>query len=648
MTQTPRNTKEPYRSLTRDRAVFDALRERFAAGREVPGVGNLESMGVSVGQFQEMMDSGPAEGAPLNALEAIILLTGRPALLIQDNDFLPPELDEIRLRLEPQRALLKTLIPSVARLDVVALNNRYHMGTAWMLEEDVMITNRHVASVFARERAGEYLFRRLPSGLPYEADVDFYREYRRDTTFSVRIEQVLYIEPDQENSPDMALVRVQRDERLPAPLIIAGDVPEPDEDVVTIGYPGDAPRNNNPSALEDYFDGIYGVKRLSPGRVSRVESGQAVFNHDCTTLGGNSGSCVVRLATGEVLGLHFAGVAEENNWAVSAATLRQRLQAVRRRVISLPPAAPGDLSSSMSSPGRVRPAPGTAPLQPEAPRVTAEELRSRSGYDTEFLRERVQLPRPTGELVAQVVPVDDKPDGILDYTHYSVVMHRARRLAMFTACNIDGGRAYRIPRAAEPWQTDPRIPDEVQADNRLYTSNTLDRGHLVRRLDTAWGENRAEAAAAELDTFFYTNAAPQHQRLNRQLWLGLEDYVLGNADNHDLRVTVFTGPVFRATDRQYRGFTIPEDFWKVLVFSSGNAGRVSATGYLLTQTEFLAELEFVYGPYETYQVPIVDIEALTSLDFHFLRNRDPLGADERLEGAPRRGRKLQTVDDLLL
>ena len=31
------------------------------------------------------------------------------------------------------------------------------------------------------------------------------------------------------------------------------------------------------------------------------------FTHDCTTLGGNSGSVVLDLTTGEAVGLHFAG-----------------------------------------------------------------------------------------------------------------------------------------------------------------------------------------------------------------------------------------------------------------------------------------------------------------------------------------------------
>lgn len=633
MTKKKLEDKASYRSLLGDEEVVNALQKRFASGEQVEGLETLEAEGVSPQQVERTLELGPTEGVPMNALEAIILLTGRPVLLIQDDDFVAPELKEIRDRLEPKRDLLRKALRSVARLDVLSLNSRAHMGTAWMLDEDIMITNRHVANTFARARAGEFVFRSRPSGLPYRADVDFYREYKRDTELVTEIEEVLHIEPDEEGRPDMALLRVSRNGSLPMPLRISNRAPEPDEDVVTIGYPGNAPRSNDPTALEEYFEGIYGVKRLSPGRVSNVEKGRGLINHDCTTLGGNSGSPVIRVETGEVVGLHFAGAPEENNWAASAPLLSQRLGAISKTMIAVPATVAGSPNSSLTA---------------ESPKLTAEELADRTGYNTEFLGERVHLPKPIGNLAQQVVPVGDRPDGVLDYIHYSVVMHRNRRLAMLTACNIDGGNAYRIVRGRDSWQTDPRIGDEFQADNRLYSRNPLDRGHLVRRLDPAWGESREEAVAAAEDTFFYTNAAPQHRQLNQQIWLGLEDYVLASADNHDIKVTVFTGPIFRESDREYRGFQIPEDFWKVLAFFDGSTGRLSATAYLLTQSDFLGDLEFVYGAYETYQVPVAEIERQTSLEFHFLRERDPLGAGERLEGAPPTGHLVEVLGDLVL
>jgi len=55
------------------------------------------------------------------------------------------------------------------------------------------------------------------------------------------------------------------------------------------------------------FNGVYEKKRIAPGRVASIDAVQRLLTHDCSTLGGNSGSCVVDLSTNSVIGLHFGG-----------------------------------------------------------------------------------------------------------------------------------------------------------------------------------------------------------------------------------------------------------------------------------------------------------------------------------------------------
>jgi DNA/RNA endonuclease G (NUC1) len=64
-----------------------------------------------------------------------------------------------------------------------------------------------------------------------------------------------------------------------------------------------------------------------------------------------------------------------------------------------------------------------------------------------------------------------------------------------------------------------------------------------------WGSN---AEIANDDTFFFTNATPQHARLTQGNWNDLEDHILTNTDAHDLLVDVFRGPVFADDDPEYR------------------------------------------------------------------------------------------------
>ena len=116
--------------------------------------------------------------------------------------------------------------------------------------------------------------------------------------------------------------------------------------------------------------------------------------------------------------------------------------------------------------------------------------------------------------------------------------------------------------------------------------------------------------------------------MNRRTWLGLEDYILDNTEVHDLKVTVFNGPVFRETDRVYRDVQVPEDFWKVVVIVNEDTNKLSATGYLLSQLDFMDDLEFAFGGYGTYQVPIQQIEQMTDLSFGDLSSYDPLAQRE--------------------
>ena len=171
------------------------------------------------------------------------------------------------------------------------------------------------------------------------------------------------------------------------------------------------------------------------------------------------------------------------------------------------------------------------------------------------------------------------------------------------------------------------MDERFQTGEELYADNELDRGHLVRREDPVWGEKR-EATVANQDTFHFTNCSPQHAQFNQKTWLGLEDYILQNSRAHRLRVTVFTGPVFRDDDPEYRGVQLPREYWKVVAVVT--EGRHSATAYMISQSDLLETLRaFGFGRYKTYQVSIEQVEHLTNLDFGELRQFDGYTTEER-------------------
>ena len=278
--------------------------------------------------------------------------------------------------------------------------------------------------------------------------------------------------------------------------------------------------------------------------------------------------------------------------------------------------------------------------QPEAISIDPD-YSTRGGYDPAFLAQPVPLPVP-GPYLAPLASAE------LRYHHFSVVMHRRRALAMFTAVNVDGKVARRPKRESDRWILDPRLPATEQTGEPVYRDNPLDRGHLVRRLDPAWGAE-VMARAANDDTFHFTNCTPQHHEFNagRTLWAGLEDYVLNNADTANLAVSVLTGPVLADDDDAYRGVQLPRQFWKIVAMVK-QSGALSVTGYLLSQAPLLDDLEsaeeFSYGAYRTFQVPVRRIAELTGLALDPHVAADPL---ERLEATPL-PRELIRREDLIL
>lgn len=252
----------------------------------------------------------------------------------------------------------------------------------------------------------------------------------------------------------------------------------------------------------------------------------------------------------------------------------------------------------------------------EALESSVDNYLDRRGYESSFLG--VDVPLPKTRLTVQLLP----------YTNFSVGHLPSRRMALYTAVNISGEDLVKQTRSGDPWRLDPRLPRNQQLGASFYQGTPLDRGHLVRRLDPVWG---TAASLAELDTFHYPNSTPQHRDLNRKTWNDLEDYVYANAGRHDLRVTVFTGPVLRLDDPPFHGAQLPEEFWKVVVIRRIDNRRLSATAYLLSQGSMIAGLEFSFGAFRTYQVSVRDIEARTGLDFGVLRNYDPKGRSAGLE-----------------
>lgn len=287
------------------------------------------------------------------------------------------------------------------------------------------------------------------------------------------------------------------------------------------------------------------------------------------------------------------------------------------------------------------------------PRVSRNDLSNppRSGFSENFLGVGMPLPGLSPAVLVDALSIElgGATTMVIPYEHFSLVMSASRKLAIYSAVNIDQTKKVTLPpRSDDIWEFDHRIPLDAQTGNPVYTHWNADHGHLVRRLDPVWGDTQDEAARADLDTFHFTNCAPQSPDFNRgkKVWAGLEDYILGNADLYDLKVSVINGPVFRPDDPIDSGVAVPLEFWKVVATRKAD-GNLSATAYVLSQKPpvprgpealppwppgFPPLPEFTFGAYRTFQTSVEEIELATGLTFGDAASHDPYVPPTKADG----------------
>lgn len=660
--------------------------------------------------LRKMAEDREQEATPaeLFALEAIVMPANRPVVFVRGESYDNVEAPWTALNDGAVRARINPLLPLIGRVEVPNSPLVPYGGTGFVVGRNLLMTNRHVAVLFTQGLGTRIRYQSGDAAINFKRQVDSAED---DTSAYLAVRSVEMIHPFW----DMALLSV---DGLPNNLALNLSVRLPEDligrNVVAVGYPARDDRNDL-SLQDKIFHRTYNVKRLQPGTVrerAKVRSFESLVNamtHDSSTLGGNSGSAIIDVDSGEVVALHFAGQYLKANYAVPMYELaRDRRVAPKlnfqgsvsstndwepawQKVESseLPPSpsaapAPADaLSVPLQSPSlatshgdgsdqavtwdiplrvavslgqpSVLPhnanALGRPPVVPSTPRTEEEavvvdkDYANRPGYDPKFLGDiEVQLPRISKTMEADTAVLSStfrKGDDPFElaYYHYSIYMNKRRRTAWFSAANVDGGHRPAIgKRQGDRWFTDPRISASEQLGQEAF-EHGIDRGHLTRREDTAWGRDVASALKANNDTFHFTNCSLQASPFNRgkDRWQGIEQFLLEKHAKKDKQLMVIiTGPVFASNDPIYRNDNMdysvrcPIQFWKVCVLLREN-GTPSATGFVLGQEDIanLPGFEEAFDVAAT-QVKIVDLEKRTGLDFgdlkqydHFAQSGDP-------------------------
>lgn len=276
------------------------------------------------------------------ALEAIIHKRYRPVVNVVNDTFAAPPAPWTYLGSGDFRTRIESTLRSIGRIEVPNdPRGRPFAGTGFVVGENLLMTNRHVAMIFATG-----LGRRGVAFVPGQVvGVDFKQEIVPTPPEMLTVTEVVMIHPYW----DMALLRVSGLSDRQTKLTLSVDPADGSRplDIVVVGYP--AQDDRNPIALQnEIFAGVFNVKRMQPGKLLArrdFESFGRIVNsvtHDSSTLGGNSGSAVVDVTTGQIIGLHFAGLYLDANFAVPTYELARDPQVVDAGVNFAAPVAVSD------------------------------------------------------------------------------------------------------------------------------------------------------------------------------------------------------------------------------------------------------------------------------------------------------------------
>jgi S1-C subfamily serine protease len=205
---------------------------------------------------------------------------------------------------------IKPHLYSIGRIDLAPKEG---VGTGFLVSDGVLVTNKHVLDLVSKgtrvlEKGQAVVRFKFESGSP-------------ETEKPTNITGVIAVHSEL----DIALLKVDKQTftQTRKPLSLDSAPVKTGLPIVAVGYPFDDSKRN-PLFIGALFGGKFGVKRAAPGEVS--STGPKSIYHDCSTLGGNSGSPLFSMKTAQVVGLHRNGYFLYRNEAVDGASLKQFIQ----------------------------------------------------------------------------------------------------------------------------------------------------------------------------------------------------------------------------------------------------------------------------------------------------------------------------------
>lgn len=216
--------------------------------------------------------------------------------------FWKDRLDEVEERLKPRYGAIGRIEATLSSFGPEAL------GTAWLIDREVIVTNAHVARYFGQASGRGWRFRSQQGfdDRPMSAHLDV----GEDANSSAKLYEILEVlSISAHRDRDVAFLRIAGGVEAEPIALFQGALPDR-PDVAVIGYP-ERDETIDMTDLRRFFGDIWGWKRFAPGILGQV--GPGAIRHLCNTLGGNSGSPLLDLGTGNLIGLHYGGIPDRQN-----------------------------------------------------------------------------------------------------------------------------------------------------------------------------------------------------------------------------------------------------------------------------------------------------------------------------------------------
>lgn len=311
-------------------ALEEQIRSRLSHSADQPAVTAKAAAAKGLRAAENALKKA-AEGASpseltelqIAGLEAIIEVTGRPAMGYDNGQVRMPqsalgENDRWRVLIATARNEINEASAAVGRIMITGTSGvPENIGTGWRLGGDIIVTNRHVARLVAEKKDAD------PSVLKLDAAkdpfIDFAATDNSEGSKRFSLSSISYCAA--EPLVDLALLKVASGVAdLPASLTLDWNIQSAGrnisgdngaistfrgKEVYIVGHPFKQRRSE---AIASVFGTADGKKHWSPGIVLRLEEDKPTLQHDCSTLGGNSGSCVFTAAEHKVIGIHMGGI----------------------------------------------------------------------------------------------------------------------------------------------------------------------------------------------------------------------------------------------------------------------------------------------------------------------------------------------------